>query len=50
MLAAEPPEVNTNPGKLPVDRHLELLREAGFASAACTLKTKIFGCFVAEVG
>jgi cyclopropane fatty-acyl-phospholipid synthase-like methyltransferase len=49
MLAAEPPEENTNPGKLPAERHLELLREAGFVTATCTWKIGVFGCFLAQV-
>jgi ubiquinone/menaquinone biosynthesis C-methylase UbiE len=49
MLAAEPPEENTNPGKLPAERHLELLAAAGFSSVQCTWKTGVFGCFLAQV-
>jgi hypothetical protein len=45
----EPPEENPNPGKLSVERHLELLYAAGFATAICTLKYGVFGCFYAEV-
>jgi cyclopropane fatty-acyl-phospholipid synthase-like methyltransferase len=48
MLAPQPPEENTNPGKLSVPRHLELLRAAGFATAYCTWQTGVFGCFVAQ--
>lgn len=48
MLALEPPEVNTNPGKLPAERHLELLRAAGFATSENTLRLGVFGCFVAQ--
>jgi ubiquinone/menaquinone biosynthesis C-methylase UbiE len=49
MLAAEPPEANTNPGRLPAERHLELLRAAGFTNALCTWKSGVFGCFLAQV-
>jgi trans-aconitate methyltransferase len=48
MLAVEPPEKNTNPGRLPVERHLELLQAAGF-TATCTWKNGVFGCFHAQV-
>lgn len=48
MLAPEPPEENTNPGKLRPERHLDLLRAAGFAQAECTLRLGLFGCFVAQ--
>lgn len=48
MLAPEPPEENTNPGKLSVARHLALLHAAGFASATCTLQQGVFGCFLAQ--
>lgn len=48
MLAVEPPEENTNPGRLRIQRHLELLQEAGFAHAECTWHNDVFGCFVAQ--
>jgi hypothetical protein len=49
MLAEEVPPANPNPGKLPVTRHLDLLRAAGFSSVACTWTTGVFGCFLAQV-
>lgn len=49
MLAAELPEGNPNPGKLTVQRHLELLEATGFATAACTWSVGVFGCFYAQV-
>lgn len=49
MLAPEPPEENTNPGKLSVERHLELLYSAGFTTAVCTWQTGVFGCFLAQI-
>jgi SAM-dependent methyltransferase len=49
MLAVEPPEENTNPGRMRVPRHLELLTEAGFAAAACTWQIGPFGCFAARL-
>lgn len=48
MLAVEPPEENSNPGRLHADRHLELLRAAGFTTATCTWKIGPFGCFYAQ--
>ena len=48
MLAPEAPEENTNPGKLSVERHLELLHANGFAAAQCTLQLGVFGCFMAQ--
>jgi hypothetical protein len=49
LLAVEPPEENTNPGRLRVERHLELLQAAGFATATCTWKIGPFGCFYAQL-
>jgi ubiquinone/menaquinone biosynthesis C-methylase UbiE len=49
MLAANPLEENPNPGKLVVQRHLELLQAAGFSTAACTWSIGVFGCFYAQV-
>ena len=49
LLKVEPPEENPNPGKLPVERHLELLHAAGFITATRTLKYGVFGCFYAQV-
>jgi hypothetical protein len=49
MLAVEPPEENTNPGRLRVERHLGLLHATGFATAECTYQTGVFGCFAAQV-
>ena len=49
MLAEDPPPATPNPGKLPLTRHLDLLREAGFSSVACTWTTGVFGCFLAQV-
>jgi ubiquinone/menaquinone biosynthesis C-methylase UbiE len=49
MLAPEPPEENKNPGKLSVERHLQLLYGAGFRTAVCTLNSDGFGCFVAQL-
>jgi ubiquinone/menaquinone biosynthesis C-methylase UbiE len=49
MLAVEPPEANSNPGKLRKERHLELLRAAGFARAICTWEVGVFGCFYAQI-
>lgn len=48
MLAPEAPEENTNPGKLSVERHLALLHANGFATAQCTLRIGVFGCFMAQ--
>lgn len=39
---------NTNPGRMTVERHLELLAAAGFATSSCTLTLGPFGCFRAE--
>ena len=49
LLAVEPPEENTNPGRLPVECHLELLRAAGFTTATCTWTAGPFGCFHAQI-
>jgi SAM-dependent methyltransferase len=49
MLAIDPPEENANPGKIRIERHLELLHDAGFASVTCTWKNNVFGCFHAQV-
>jgi SAM-dependent methyltransferase len=49
MLPPAPPEENTNPGKLPIVRHRELLRAAGFATVECTLQRGVLGCFVAQL-
>jgi ubiquinone/menaquinone biosynthesis C-methylase UbiE len=49
LLAVEPPEENTNPGRLRVECHLELLRAAGFATATCTWTVGPFGCFLAQI-
>ncbi len=49
MLAVDPPEENTNPGRLPVARHLELLSDAGYGEATCTWIVGAFGCFVARL-
>lgn len=49
MLAVEPPEENTNPGRLRAERHLELLRKAGFATVKCTWQIGSFGCFYAQL-
>lgn len=49
LLAPIPPDPTANPGRLPVARHLELLSEAGFADARCTLELGPFGCFSARV-
>jgi SAM-dependent methyltransferase len=49
MLAVEPPEENTNPGRLSIARHLELLADAGFTEAACTWQIGAFGCFAARL-
>lgn len=48
MLAVEPPEENMNPGRLRIERHLELLHDAGFAHVECTWHNDPFGCFVAQ--
>lgn len=48
LLAPIPPDPTANPGRLSVERHLELLAEAGFAGPTCTLNLGPFGCFVAQ--
>lgn len=49
LLASTDPATTPNPGKLSVARHLELLRDAGFANVACTWQTGDLGCFLAQV-
>ncbi len=49
LLAVEPPEENSNPGRLRADRHLDLLRAAGFPTAICTWTIGPFGCFQAKL-
>jgi SAM-dependent methyltransferase len=48
LLPDPAPDAKPNPGRLPVERHLALLAEAGFSSAQCTLKVGPFGCFWAQ--
>lgn len=43
-LLAEP-DGSSGPGRLTVERHLELLAESGFSDVACTLTVGPFGCF-----
>lgn len=38
-----------HPGRASIERHLAMLREAGFATAECTLECGPFGCFKAEL-
>ncbi len=42
---SDPP--GSNPGRFDASRHLELLAQAGFDDAACTLQFDGFGCFEA---
>jgi SAM-dependent methyltransferase len=37
-----------DPGRLTVEKHLELFDAAGYATAHCTMQTRNFGCFVAK--
>jgi cyclopropane fatty-acyl-phospholipid synthase-like methyltransferase len=37
-----------NPGRLPIETHLQYFEAAGYATAQCTMQTDHFGCFVAE--
>jgi SAM-dependent methyltransferase len=48
MLPVPPPEENTNSGRMPVDRHLQLLRDLGYTAATCTWDAYPFGCFTAR--
>ncbi len=42
-------EAAPHPGRMSIEGHLHLLREAGFATAACTLECGPFGCFTAQL-
>lgn len=46
LLAPDGDIVANNPGRLPLGRHLQLLRSFGFESVACTLQVDEFGCMV----
>ena len=49
LLPDPAPDAKPNPGRMPVERHLALLADAGFAAAHCTLKVGPFGCFRAQL-
>jgi len=49
LLPDPAPDAAPSPGRMPVERHLAMLAEAGFAAAQCTLKVGPFGCFWAQL-
>lgn len=46
LIVAEGEELPNNPGRLPLPRHLALLREHEYDNVACTLTTGGFACVV----
>ncbi|GAB4447614.1 MAG: hypothetical protein Kow0031_30180 [Anaerolineae bacterium] len=48
LVAPEGGEVANNPGRLPVSRHLQLLRNLGFDAVTCTLQVDEFACITAN--
>lgn len=48
LIAPEGGAVAYNPGRLSINRHLELLRDLGFESVACTLQVDEFACVMAN--
>lgn len=47
LLAQSTADPAADPGRLTVERQLELFAAAGYADARCTMETRNFGCFVA---
>lgn len=46
LIVAEGEALPNNPGRLPIARHLQLLRKHGYVDVACTLTTGGFGCII----
>ena len=46
LIVAEGEVLPNNPGRLPIARHLQLLREHGYGDVACTLATGGFGSVI----